>query len=205
MSIFSLRGLRALDLSSNNFSGSFPLDGLHQLRNLSALDLSHNNLNQSNLRILDLSDNQINGKVPNWIWGFSDLENLNLSCNSLDSVEVPSINHSNLLSLDFSRNYFSSSIPSTIGDVLGSTVFLSLSSNNLSGIIPESLCNSRNLRILDLSNNSLSGTVPRCLTTMSTLLVLNLRRNNLTNVNEFSHNCSLEMLDISGNQIQGQF
>ncbi|PRQ57877.1 putative leucine-rich repeat-containing, plant-type, leucine-rich repeat domain, L [Rosa chinensis] len=213
--LHQLRNLSALDLSHNNLFLSpdhtnFSYSSFSQLSTLRLVSLKlitfPNFLrNQSNLRILDLSDNQINGKVPNWIWGFSDLENLNLSCNSLDSVEVPSINHSNLLSLDFSRNYFSSSIPSTIGDVLGSTVFLSLSSNNLSGIIPESLCNSRNLRILDLSNNSLSGTVPRCLTTMSTLLVLNLRRNNLTNVNEFSHNCSLEMLDISGNQIQGQF
>ncbi|KAM5555179.1 hypothetical protein ABKV19_023194 [Rosa sericea] len=262
MSIFSLRRLWALDLSSNNFSGSFPLDGLHQLRNLSVLDLSHNNLflthdytnfsyssfsqlfelglvslklrtfpnflrNQSNLGILDLSNNQINGKIPNWIW-FSDLRYLNLSCNSLDSLEVPSNNlsglgyldlHSNqfhgqipifpslysLFYLDFSRNYFSSIIPNTTGDMLVQTKFLSLSSNNLNGIIPESLCNSQFLQILDLSNNSLGGTVPRCLTTMSTLEVLNLRRNNLTNVNEFSHNCSLETLDISGNQIQGQF
>ncbi|PRQ60807.1 putative leucine-rich repeat domain, L domain-containing protein [Rosa chinensis] len=34
---------------------------------------------------------------------------------------------------------------------------------------------------------------------------LNLRRNNLTNVDEFSHNNNLRTLDISGNQIQGQF
>ncbi|KAM5555182.1 receptor-like protein 7 [Rosa sericea] len=263
MSIFSLRCLWALDLSSNNLSGSFPLDRLHQLRNLSHLDLSHNSLllthdytnlsyssssqlvdlrlvslklrtfpnflrNQSNLGGLDLSDNQINGKIPNWIWSLSQLGILNLSCNSLDSLEVPSNNLSNLeyldlhsnqfhgqipifpslygvYYLDFSRNYFNSPIPSTTGDMLADTQFLSLSSNNLNGIIPESLCNTQWLKILDLSNNSLSGTIPRCLTTMSTLEVLNLRRNNLTNVNEFSHNCSLETLDISGNQIQGKF
>ncbi|PRQ60810.1 putative non-specific serine/threonine protein kinase [Rosa chinensis] len=213
MSIFSLRGLKTLNLSSNNLSGSFPLDDLHQLRN------------QSNLQTLDLSDTQINGKVPNWIWSFSNLRYLDLSCNSLDSLEFHSINLTNLYYLDlhsnrfhgqipifeppcnvhyldFSKNYYSSIIPSTIGDVFLNVEFLLLSSNNLNGIIPESLCNPQSLKILDLSNNSLSGTVPRCL---SMLVVLNVRRNNLTYVDEFSENCGLETLDISGNQIQGQF
>ncbi|PRQ57892.1 putative leucine-rich repeat domain, L domain-containing protein [Rosa chinensis] len=59
-------------------------------------------------------------------------------------------------------------MPSTIGDVLLYTGFLSLSSNNLKGIISESLCNIQYIEFLDLSNSSLSGMVPRCLTTMST-------------------------------------
>ncbi|PRQ57894.1 putative leucine-rich repeat-containing, plant-type, leucine-rich repeat domain, L [Rosa chinensis] len=236
--LHQLRNISVLDLSHNNLFLSHDFTNfsyssfsrLFELRLVSMKLRTFPNFlrNQSNLRSLDLSDNQINGKIPNWIWSLSDLTYLNLSCNSLDSLEVPSNNlsyleyldlHSNqfhgqipifpslyrVYYLDFSRNYFSSPIPSTIGDMLVNTGFLSLSSNNLNAIIPESLCNSQFLQILDLSNNSLSGTVPRCLTTMSTLEVLNLRRNNLTNVNEFSHNCSLATVDISGNQIQGQF
>ncbi|XP_024160804.1 receptor-like protein 34 [Rosa chinensis] len=236
--LHQLRNLSELDLSHNNLFlthdyTNFSYSSFSQLSKLSLASLKLRTFpnflrNRSNLIGLDLSDNQINGKIPNWIWSLSNLESLNLSCNSLDSLNVHSINitnldnldlHSNqfhgqipnfqppcyLYYLDFSKNYFSSIIPSTIGDVLLSIGIFSLSSNNLNGIIPESLCNSPYLTILDLSNNSLSGTIPQCLTTMSSLAVLNLRRNNLTNVDEFSHNCSLKKLDISGNHIQGQF
>ncbi|XP_024163889.1 receptor-like protein 33 [Rosa chinensis] len=182
--------------------------------------------NQFKLEVLYLSDNQIQGKIPNWIWRFNNLFDLNLSCNSLETLEGPTINltsmafldlHSNQLHgkipissspnmyyLDYSRNNFSSTIPTSIADLLPNTRFFSISSNNLQGIIPGSICNSHNLEVLDLSNNSLSGTVPHCLTTLSTLSVLNLRRNNLTNVDRLSHNCSLRTLDISENHIQGQ-
>ncbi|PRQ57898.1 putative leucine-rich repeat-containing, plant-type, leucine-rich repeat domain, L [Rosa chinensis] len=236
--LHQLRNLSMLDLSHNNLFlthdyTNFSYSSSSQLGDLRLVSLKLRTFpnflrNQSYLYSLDLSDNQINGKIPIWIWSLSDLSYLNLSCNSLDSLEVPSNNlgnlryldlHSNQFHgqipifptpfsayyLDFSRNYFSSIISSTIGDMFLEAGFLSLSSNNLSGIIPESLCNSESLEVLDLSNNSLSGTIPQCLATMKTLAVLNVRRNNLTYVNEFSQNCSLKTLDISGNQIQGQF
>ncbi|XP_062005621.1 receptor-like protein 7 [Rosa rugosa] len=232
-----LRNLSILDLSHNslllshdatNFSYSY-------FPQFEYLGLASSNLrtfpdflrNQSELQSLDLSDNQIQGKIPNWIWRFRDLNYLNLSCNSLETLEGHTINltsmelldlHSNKLHgeipissstnmyyLDYSRNNFSSTIPTTIGDMLLQTSFFYVSSNNLQGIIPGSICNSLYLEVLDLSNNSLSGTVPHCLTTMSTLSVLNLRRNNLRNVDMLSHNCSLHTLDISENQIQSQF
>ncbi|PRQ57761.1 putative leucine-rich repeat-containing, plant-type, leucine-rich repeat domain, L [Rosa chinensis] len=222
-SLFSLPLLDYLHLSSNQFSGPFPEISNVSSYLLNGPDLKLDLRNQSNLYSLDLSDNQINGKIPDWIWSLSNLEFLNLSCNSLDSLEVHSINltnldyldlHSNqfhgqipilsspfrLYYLDFSRNYFSS-----IGDVFLNASFFSLSSNNLNGIIPESLCNSHFLEVLDLSNNSLSGTVPQCLTAMRRLEVLNLRRNSLTNVDDFSHNCGLKTLDISENHLQGRF
>ncbi|KAM5560524.1 hypothetical protein ABKV19_021608 [Rosa sericea] len=262
MSIFNLRSLTDLYLSSNNFSGSFPLDCLQHLKNLSSLDLSHNSLllshdatnlsysyfpqfeylflaslnlrsfphflrNQSELHSLDLSDNLIHGKIPNWIWRSRDLSYLNLSCNSLETLEGHTMNltsmqsldlHSNKLHgkipissspnmyyLDYSRNNFSSTIPTNIGDMLLYIKFFSVASNNLHGIIPGSICNSLYLEVLDLSNNFLSGTVPHCLTTIITLSVLNLRRNNLKRVDMLSHNCSLHTLDISENQIQSQF
>ncbi|PRQ42839.1 putative leucine-rich repeat-containing, plant-type, leucine-rich repeat domain, L [Rosa chinensis] len=232
-----LRNLSSLDLSHNSLLLS------HDVTNLSYsyfpqfdyLGLASLNLrtfpdflrNQSKLLSLDLSDNQIQGKIPNWIWRSNNLHYLNLSCNSLETLEGHTINltsmesldlHSNklhgkipissspnMLYLDYSRNNFSSTIPTTIEDMILHTRFFSVSSNNLQGIIPGSICNTDSLEVLDMSNNSLSGTVPHCLTTMSTLSVLNLRRNNLRNVYMLSHNCSLHTLDISENHIQSQF
>ncbi|XP_062005633.1 receptor-like protein 7 [Rosa rugosa] len=135
------------------------------------------------LRVLDLHSNQLQGKIP-----------------VLSSPHV--------FALDYSRNNFSSSIPDDIGAYFTSnTIFFSVASNNLHGIIPRSICNSQSLEILDLSNNSLSGSFPQCLTTMKALAVLNLRRNNLTDyiADKFPQSCSLQSLDLSGNQIQGQF
>ncbi|XP_021828964.1 receptor-like protein 12 [Prunus avium] len=181
--------------------------------------------NQSTLSSLSLSENHIQGKIPHWIWSSNQLDSLNLSCNSLATLEPHLYNstvktvdlHSNQLQgqiptflpfakyLDYSRNNFRS-IPSNIGDFLTNTLFFSLSSNNLHGLIPTSICNSQ-IQILDMSNNSLSGMIPQCLTAIRDISVLNLARNNLTgtisNV-EVSENSSLEILEFATNRLGGQ-
>ncbi|CAB4284808.1 unnamed protein product [Prunus armeniaca] len=228
--------LSTIDLSYCNFTGSVP-SSLFSLPLLSVLYLAHNQFsgeiafsnvlrNQSTLSSVDLSENHIRGKIPNWIWSSNELSTLNLSCNSLVALEAPlSIStvqtvdlHSNQLHgqiptflphakyLDYSRNNFNS-IPSNIGDFLTYTLFFSLSSNNLHGLIPASICNASNLQILNLSNNSLSGMIPQCLTAMRDLSVLNLARNNLigsiSNV-EVTEDSSLQILEIGGNQLDGK-
>ncbi|PQQ14636.1 hypothetical protein Pyn_32575 [Prunus yedoensis var. nudiflora] len=182
--------------------------------------------NQSTLSSLNLSENHIQGKIPHWIWSSNQLDSLNLSCNSLVTLEPPLCNSTvKLLTfiqinfrdksplsyhlakyLDYSRNNFRS-IPSNIGDFLTNTLFFSLSSNNLHGLIPASICNAPNIQILDMSNNSLFGMIPQCLTAIRDISVLNLARNNLTgtisNV-EVSKDSSLEILEIGRNRLGGQ-
>ncbi|PQM33755.1 putative LRR receptor-like serine/threonine-protein kinase [Prunus yedoensis var. nudiflora] len=180
VSIFNFRGLQSLDLSSNNFN-AFPFNGPQQLKNLTNIDLSYNSLlSLYNVKTVDLHSNQLQGQFPTF---------------------PPSAKY-----LDYSRNNFNS-IPSNIGDFITNTLFFSLSSNNLHGLIPASICNASNIQILNLSNNSLSGMIPQCLTTMRDLSVLNLARNNLTgsisNV-EVTEDSSLQILEIGGNQLGGQ-
>nr|XP_004305547.2 PREDICTED: receptor-like protein 12 [Fragaria vesca subsp. vesca] len=273
--IFSLKSLTSLDLSCNSLvTLEAPLP--NSTSALSSLDLHSNKLvdipssysflqldslvlasnklktfpdflrNQSTLYTLDLSDNQIQGQIPNWIWstGTSFSQARNLSCNSLDSLEAPDPPnstyivllldlHSNLLQgqiplflsghyMDYSRNNFNSSIPNEIGDFIYARSYLSLSSSNLHGHIPKSICNASGL-VLDLSNNSLSGNIPQCLTEDIPLqsrvesrnkldqavfhTVMDLSRNKLTGSipDNFQKACRLETLDLSRNQIQGQF
>ncbi|KAI9153122.1 hypothetical protein LWI28_006164 [Acer negundo] len=206
-SIQRLANLTTLDLSYNSLTVNASSDSPF-LSQITTLKLASCNLsvipnlkNQLRLFHLDLSQNQISEEVPNWIWNVSNgiLTHLNLSCNLLKGLQVPyslpnlSVLdlHSNQLQgkippppttavyVDYSRNFFTS-IPPDIGSFLNFTVFLSLSNNNLGGVIPQSMCNATNLRVLDLSNNSMSGTVPACLTGgIQTLGVLNLRGNNL--------------------------
>ncbi|XP_059429264.1 receptor-like protein 6 [Corylus avellana] len=230
-----LQGLQFLSLSSNHFNSSLQLSVIPKLKNLYYLDLSHNKLktfpdflrNQSSLSFLDLSDNQIYGEIPNWVWKHPNLSDVDLSYNFLVTLEGPILNlslstldlHSNQLQgqlpiissvkyLDFSMNHFRSSIPANIGQSLASTRFFSLSSNKLYGSIPRSICNITHLLLLDLSNNSLSGTIPECLISMSgmTLQILDLRTNNLigTIPEGFPNYCWLEFLGLNGNQLGGE-
>ncbi|KAE7996151.1 hypothetical protein FH972_000898 [Carpinus fangiana] len=227
-----------LDLTNESISGW--LDDNSSLPSLLHWGLASNKLktfphflrDQSTLLALDLSNNEIHGEIPNWIWNLSHLYSLNLSYNYLTTLDLPLLGmsslgvldlHSNQLQgqllafpehatyLDFSRNNFSSVTPPSIGNF---TSFLSLSSNKFYGSIPESICNATSLRLLDLSNNSLSGMVPRCLFKMSKfqydwdqgLRVLSLRKNNLIGAisDSFPRNCSLQTLNLNDNQLEGK-
>ncbi|KAJ7961201.1 Leucine-rich-repeat receptor-like protein [Quillaja saponaria] len=188
--------------------------------------------NHSNLAYLDLSDNQIQGKIPSWIWsilGNDIFLHLNLSSNYLVGFEQPSpkgfTSHMTVLDLrsnmfqgripvlppfasymDYSANRFTSVLPYDIGDYLGSTIFFSVSGNQLTGNIPESLCNGFDLEVLDLSYNNLNGIIPSCLINMSsTLMVLNLRKNNFHGFipEIFPASCNLRTLDLSENVLNG--
>ncbi|XP_059668028.1 receptor-like protein 7 [Cornus florida] len=235
-----LPNLTALDLSYNSFSidtrgSSSTLSSLPQISKLRLasckLQSFPNLKNQSRLYELDLSDNQIRGEIPNWIWevGNGTLAYLNLSYNLLVDVQKPynapmSLSVLDLRSnqlhgeipippgfityVDYSSNNFNSSIPVDIGNYLSFAYFFSLSKNSLIGAIPQSYCNATYLQVLDLSNNGLSDTIPSCLIERSsvTLGVLNLRNNKLSgNIwRTFPSNCNLKTLDLNGNNLEGQ-
>ncbi|XP_028755421.1 receptor-like protein EIX2 [Neltuma alba] len=86
----NLKFLHAIDLSSNNISGSIPPE-IFSLAGLQSLNFSHNQLegnipneinNMKNLESLDLSRNQLSGEIPPSMAKLSFLEALNLSFNN---------------------------------------------------------------------------------------------------------------------------
>ncbi|TYJ51002.1 hypothetical protein E1A91_A01G248700v1 [Gossypium mustelinum] len=235
----NLKNLSSLDLSYNSLSIDATDTNVSSLSfpNITTLKLISCNLTefpdfltyQSRLSYLDLSNNQIQGKIPNWIWKVRSLRYLNLSKNFLVKFErsLENINsslnvldlHGNRLQgkieilpssatyLDYSNNNFNSVLPAQIGDFLQFAYFFSVSGNNFKGSIPKSICSSLYLRVLDMSDNYLSGPIPKCLTRMSASLgVLNLRGNNLSGIisDTFPESCKLQTLDLNQNRLEGK-
>ncbi|CAI0430795.1 unnamed protein product [Linum tenue] len=86
--------------------------------------------------LLDLSNNQLSGEIPNSLGNLRSLKVLNLSHHSLSGPIPASFgNIKELESLDLSHNNLSGDIPESMGTLLQITN-LQLSDNNLSGRIP---------------------------------------------------------------------
>ncbi|KAF3447723.1 hypothetical protein FNV43_RR08426 [Rhamnella rubrinervis] len=214
----------SINVSGNGSNISFlPKLRILRLRSCNLRKFPETIKNQAELGYLDLSNNQIYGEIPNWIWkvGNGSLYSLNLSHNQLVGIQEPySLCNINTLDLSFnqihgkipilppqifyldlSSNSFTSSIPSDIGKSLYNTFYFSLSKNGLTGSIPESICNARYLELLDLSYNNLYGKIPTCMLASSMIIGVNLRMNNLSGPipDLFPVDCSLKTLDLNGN------
>ncbi|GLT39465.1 hypothetical protein SLA2020_136530 [Shorea laevis] len=168
-----------INLSENRFSGSISSLCTITSGKLVLLDVSDNQLSgklpdcmtrSTNLLILNLANNHLSGKIPSSIGSLSRLESLDLQNNNF-SGEIPGAlgNCSALQFLDLNYNNFSGIIPAWIGERLSSLNFLLLRSNNFSGEIPLQLCWLTNITLLDLSNNNLFGSIPRCIQNLTAL------------------------------------
>ncbi|EEE52285.1 hypothetical protein OsJ_34275 [Oryza sativa Japonica Group] len=213
-------------LSNNSFSGNFP-SFLQGWTELSFLDLSWNKFsgnlptwigNFSKLEILRLKHNMFSGNIPASITKLGNLSHLDLASNSISGPlpqylanltgMVPKQYYTNeheerlsgcdykslvtmkgleleydeenvtVVTIDLSSNLLTGVIPEDI-TYLHRLINLNLSSNYLSGKIPYSIRDMQSLESLDLSKNMLYGEIPQSLSDLSSLSFLNLSYNNL--------------------------
>ncbi|WVY91785.1 hypothetical protein V8G54_037299 [Vigna mungo] len=211
-SIFTLVNLRQLCLSSNNFSGFHSVN--YNFPSLERLYLSSLGLTEfpklagkvPMLTQLDLSNNKLNGTVPQWLHEMDSLYFLNLSQNLLTTPIKQFSRNYNLRFLDLSFNLLTGHISSSICNVSSLNVLL-LSHNKLVGLIPTCLANLYSLSILDLQRNKLNGTLPSNFSMNAPLGVINLNDNQLEGIFPKSlSNCTeLEILNLANNQIEDKF
>jgi Leucine-rich repeat (LRR) protein len=188
-----LNKLQYLYLSHNSFL-SINIDSSADIifPNLFSLYLSSANINSfpkflaraHNLQKLDLSNNNIHGKIPKWFHKtllntWKDIQYIDLSFNMLQG-------HLPIL-------------PDGIGHFL-------LSNNNFTGNISSTFCNATSsLYILNLAHNNLTGMIPQCLGTLTSLNVLDMQMNNLYGSipRTFSNGNIFETIKLNGNQLEG--
>ena len=111
---------------------------------------------------------------------------------------------SRLKQLDLSSNQLSGHIPESIGSLIN-LVGLDLSENQLSGHIPATIGRLSNLAVLNLSKNNLSDTIPSSIGSLFHLKALSFSNNQLSGpIPELIRNLlKLKLLDLSENQLNG--
>ncbi|CAL9079760.1 unnamed protein product [Musa textilis] len=156
---------------------------------------------QTTLDELYLSNAGINETIPNWLP--SGLEFLDLSNNMIDG-EIPQF-LSKLKYLFLSNNSFSGNLSPRITNTMPRLQWFDLSMNNMSGEIPFSYCQLRNLEGLQLYENNLSGVAPNCWKNSSNLLLLDLSSNKLIGgvPDSLCNLQTLESLHLSHNNLSG--
>uniref|UniRef100_A0A804KR23 Leucine-rich repeat-containing N-terminal plant-type domain-containing protein n=1 Tax=Musa acuminata subsp. malaccensis TaxID=214687 RepID=A0A804KR23_MUSAM len=234
-SVGKLSNLTELYLGGNSLRGIISEVHFENLTRLQVLDLYGTmpawfwNISSSTITYLDLSNNQIGGKLPSSlkftklvilflysnrfegqlpIW--PHVRFVSISDNMLDGGLSSSICQWTYLEyLDLSNNKLLGEIPYCLGDEL---LLLQLQNNSFSGEVPLSLKNCTNLWLLRLRSNMFSGVIPWQLARFERLQILDLANNNFSgsiphNIDLHYLKCSMKLmksLDLSNNSLIGE-
>lgn len=153
--LFQLTSLRSLNLKDNQVAFSF--EGVEQATNLAVLILSGTGLSSTagiskapGLTELHLTDNKLQGALPEEILQLTNLRKLYLNYNSLSSKVPPNISAlKNLEELFLYNNRLQGQLPASLG-LLTRLKHLSLAENSFSGTLPPTLNDLTNLEVLSI-------------------------------------------------------
>ncbi|KAF3432899.1 hypothetical protein FNV43_RR24001 [Rhamnella rubrinervis] len=207
--------------ANNNFSGEIP-NSLGKLSQIQILHLRLNNfseempflINCSGLVPLDLGENRISGKIPEWLGkNLTSLRVLRLKSNGFyGSMPISLCSLKAIQILDLSRNNLSGVLPQYLGNLTAMSSLgraeglIDFATLWWKGIETELGRNLKFLRSIDISSNHFSGKIPRTITRLLVLNSLNLSRNNFRGSipGMLGQLKELESLDLSRNQLSGR-
>ncbi|KAF2288205.1 hypothetical protein GH714_004989 [Hevea brasiliensis] len=216
--------MKYLDFHDNNIIGEIPVF-LTEISSLHILNRRNNFLNGSipiNLsslsapQILDLSINNLDGKIPPSLGNLTGMINDHDDSSSSIFSQIPFPSfwlQENRKLNDFKGSWklhdlevfwkkLKQGLPS---QHLQMYICLDLSSNQLSGEIPDCLGVMKNLKSFNLSNNKLSGKIPMSFGDLQSLESLDLSHNNLNGEipQTLAKLLQLSYLDLSNNKLVG--
>ncbi|KAF3789933.1 LRR receptor-like serine/threonine-protein kinase [Nymphaea thermarum] len=158
------------------------------------------------LQHLDLSSNNIEGKISSCLWDIASLRFLILDYNKIDGFQEPTnttrVIGARLSLLSVSSNRISGVIPTFLCNHIAETVRLDMSNNALTDVIPDCLCK---VSWLNLSSNQLQGQIPNG---FNNIQLLDLNSNNLTSTipkSIASNSASLKVLNLGNNKLEDTF
>ncbi|KAJ9557357.1 hypothetical protein OSB04_011971 [Centaurea solstitialis] len=207
--------LKQLDLSTNKLTGVIP-KFLCFGRKLETLILFNNFLFGSlpddlgkcrSLGRVRLGQNYLSGSLPNGFLYLPELSLVELQNNYLAGLMLegsnPNVN-SRLAQLNLSNNRLSGVLPASIGNFSEIKILL-LDGNKLSGEVPPEIGGLRSVLKMDLSRNKFSGGIPPEIARCSSLTYLDLSRNELTGSipPRISELRILNYLNVSWNHLAG--
>ncbi|XP_040380321.1 receptor-like protein kinase 5 [Oryza brachyantha] len=179
-----------LDLSQNSFTGGIPpaiwnlpkLQFLYLYSNKLAGDVVINGkIGAANLTEIDISVNQLTGLIPESFGSLMNLRYLNLNTNKF-SGKIPEV-IAQLPALEFLllfQNNLAGQLPAELGKHSPVLRDIQVDNNNLTGPIPEGVCENRGLWIISASANRLNGSIPAGLAACPALMSLRLQDNELS-------------------------
>ena len=183
--------LKILELSSNSFSGILPDD-------LSG---------SPNLTDLVVSRNMLSGTFPSSYSKLVTLQKLWTFYNQFDNPSIPNGYQSMTNMVEIQADGIYGDFPSWIGTSWSKLQYLVLINGQLTGNLPNSICNLQDITSLRLFNNSLSGELPDCLCNMEKLQDFEISDNQLTGhiPDTFSDCKNLNTIFLSRNNLTGPF
>ena len=229
----SLSKLRTLQLKSNQISGDATSIGgvVTGMSSLERLLLANNkvtgelscSLFGQPIHNIDLSSNELRGKIPECFSSAASLQELNIASNRIEG-SIPALPE-DLSALIASDNYLAGSFPDTFrsakslssialarnrfNGVIAPGAFpttmqeVRLANNALSGKLPDDLFLLPNLRLFSGAFNQFSGDLPASTFVGSNLVLLDLRGNQLDSLPDVYNSTNLEYLDVARNCMTG--
>jgi len=210
--VVSLKKLKHLDLSENKLRGQIP-HGLGGISTLYDLRLSQNHfsgalpfsmIQLTSLQTLLLDNNAFGGSLPSVVGGLKNIVSLRLHENDFIGTLPSFAGAQFLMEAHLDENDFSGGIPHFGSKSLRD---LFLGKNSLTGTIPDSFDEKRELEVLSLRANRLIGSIPKSLAKATALKKLDLSFNKFSGeiFEDLSNLIQLREFRLNDNHFEGTF